>query len=164
MDKTNETIDSSTDTTSQDVEIVLDESLDTEAQLNALKEQNKKLFARAKSAETLLKQKPQKTSEDTPKEDRPKYTIDDEVIDLRLAGYSKGDVEFIMKNGGSKVLEDKTSYVTIALNTKREQAKAEQAANQTQESSSLSEVERKYTPEMLKNMSIAEMEKILPFA
>ena len=164
MDKTNETIDSSTDTTSQDVEIVLDESLDTEAQLNALKEQNKKLFARAKSAETLLKQTPKKVPEATQEDSSNIYGMSKEALQMRLDGYSEAETEFIVRNGGRKALEDKTSYVAIALNTKREQARAENAANQTQDSSSMSEVERKYTPEQMKNMTAAELAKILPHA
>lgn len=89
--------------------------------------------------------------------------VPDEVIDLRLDGYSKEEVEFIIKNGGRKALEDTNSFVSIALNTKREQAKAESAA-QIPDSSQLSEVERKFTPEQLKNMSAKELETLLPHA
>lgn len=101
------------------------------------------------------KSKPEVTSE---------YSLNDEVVDLRLDGYSKQDVDFIMKNGGRKVLEDKTSYVTIAIQARKEQAKAEAAANKVVDTSGMSEVERKYTPEMMKNMSTAELKKLLPHA
>lgn len=131
-----------------------------EIDVDALKEQNKKLFERAKSAETKLKEfksKPQS-------EPSPAYVLSDEIVDLRLEGYSKQDVEFIMKNGGRKSIEDKTSYVAIALNTKREQERAEREANKAPDNAGMSEVERKYTPEQLSKMSRAELEKILPYA
>lgn len=90
------------------------------------------------------------------------YGIEDEVLDLRLDGYTKDEVEFIMRNGGRKTLEDKNSMVTIALASKREQEQAEKAAAQVEDNTHLSEVERKFTPEQLANMSAEELEKILP--
>lgn len=148
--------------------INLDEEINLETNDNSvedtekLKELNKKLYERAKKAEAdkkalaeQLKQKPQEIT-------RTEYTLNDEVVDLRLDGYSKQDVDFIMKNGGRKALEDKNSYVSIALNTKREQAKAEAEASKGVDTSGQSEFERKYTPEMLKNMTKEELAKILP--
>lgn len=92
------------------------------------------------------------------------FTLNDEVVDLRLEGYSKDDVKFIMQNGGRKSLEDKNSYVAIALKARKEQAEAEAAANKVNDTSGMSEVERKYTPEQLKNMSLEELKKIVPRA
>ena len=129
-------------------------------------EAEKKLFARAKKAEAELKamREANKAKTEINTTDNRTAGVPDEVIDLRLDGYSKEEVDFIIKNGGRKVLEDKTSYVTIALNTKREQARAESEANKVSDSSNLSEVERKHTPEQLKNMSAKELEELLPHA
>lgn len=92
------------------------------------------------------------------------YTLNDEVVDLRLEGYSKDDVNFIMANGGRKVLEDKNSYVTIALKARKEQAQAEAAANKVVDTTGMTDIERKYTPEQLQNMSLEELKKIVPRA
>lgn len=163
--------------------IISDEELELELEpttenVAELKEKLKKaneakqqLFARAKKAEGFEKQDDgtwiKKAKTETPKPEPIKSNEkasdqEDERLELRLDGYSKDEVSFIMNNGGRKALEDKTSYVSIALNTKREQQKAEEAASKTPDVSSLSEVERKYTEEQLKNMSSKELAKILP--
>lgn len=159
-DNEHEIIDSTTNT-EMDTDLILDDA-SGEVDVEALKEQNKKLFERAKKAEAKLKQvKPtQNITNETPNT----YGVADEVLDLRLEGYSKSDVEFIMKNGGRKTLEDKNSLVAIAINQKKEQERAERASSQTVDTSSMSEVERKYTPEQLNNMSVSDLEKILPRA
>lgn len=87
-----------------------------------------------------------------------------EIADYIREGYSREDVDFIMRNGGKKALQDPKSIVSIALKTKREQVRAEQEANKLADTSTMSEVERKYTPAQLANMSSAELEKILPHA
>ncbi len=91
-----------------------------------------------------------------------KPTINDEIVDLRLDGYSKKEVEWIMTNGGRKSLDDPNSLVSIAIKAQREQTKAEAAASAVGDTSGLSEFERKYTPEQLRNMSVSDLEKILP--
>lgn len=108
----------------------------------------------------------EKVKQEQPTNPPPKevYSINDEVVDLRLDGYSKQEVDFILRNGGRKELEDKNSYVAIALNTKREQDRAEKEASKVTDTSGMSEVERKYTTEQMKNMTAAELEKILPRA
>lgn len=147
-----------------ELELELDGNEDAEALKAELEKKNKiikQVLARAKKAEAKAK------AESSPinnNQERSKLSIDDETLDLRLDGYTREEVEFIARNGGRKALEDKTSYVAIALNTKREQEKAERAASQTADTSGLSEFERKYTPEMLANMSVAELEKIVPKA
>ena len=157
-EENNENLDSQNET----VEVVTDDTTgdDTQVDIAKLQETNKKLFERAKKAEAdlkLYKGKPKETI-------TPPTDIEDERLELRLQGYSKEDVKFIMQNGGSKILEDKTSLVSIALEAKRAQQRAEQAAQQTTNTTGLSEVERKYTPAQLKNMSAKELEKILPHA
>jgi hypothetical protein len=92
------------------------------------------------------------------------YGVEDEVLDLRLEGYSKSDVEFIMKNGGRKALGDKNSLTFIAISQKRQQEKAENAASQVTDSSSKSDIEKKYSQEQLRNMSVKDLEALLPKA
>ena len=151
-------------TTNTEEEVVLEETTDGTEDVTDLREKlaraeeaKRQIHARAIRAEKALKEKPTSITKE-------EYTLNDEVVDLRLDGFSKDDVKFIMQNGGRKVLEDKNSYVSIALNTKREQARAEAEANKVVDTSGMSEIERKYTPDMLKNMSLEELKKIVPRA
>lgn len=130
-------------------------------------EARRQILARAKRAEAELKVEREKSIRAEVKPDtttNSEYSLNDEVVDLRLDGFTKADVEFIMKNGGRKALEDKTSYTSIAINARKEQAKAEAEANKVVDTSGMSEFERKFTPEMMKNMTSAELKKILPHA
>jgi hypothetical protein len=158
---TNENLDSEI----LDEEINLEENSTVE-DVGKIKELNKKLFERAKKAEADKKALAEQLKTAKPQENitRNEYTLNDEVVDLRLDGYTKQDVEFIMKNGGRKALEDKNSYTAIAINARKAQAKAEAEANKVVDTSGQSEFERKYTPEMLKNMTKEELKKILPHA
>lgn len=135
-------------------------------QLEKAAEARRQLTARAKKAEADLREAREKLAKAEPititPESKP-YQINDEVVDLRLDGYSKDEVEWIMKNGGRKELENENSYTAIAINARREQQKAEQAAN-IPDTVGLSEVERKYTPQQLAAMSVKELEQILPHA
>lgn len=90
--------------------------------------------------------------------------LEDEVADLILDGYSKDETKFILANGGRKALENKDSYVAIAINTKREQKRTEEAVSQTSSKSALSLGGKTYTEEQLRNMTPEEMEKVLPHA
>ncbi len=147
----------------------IDDPMILRDRVNKLENAKKQLTARAKKAEEearTLKEAGVK-AEAPPvisTSDSKPYEINDEVVDLRLDGYSKPEVEYIMKNGGRKELEDTTSYLSIAINTKREQTRAEEAANGTQDTAGLSEVERKYTPQQLAAMSVKELEALLPHA
>jgi len=169
----------------------VESTISTEAELDTLrdgvddpvvlKEQLKKesnarrqLTARAKRAEDErkaaqreaeeLRQKYEKSSDKNITNQSPTLNISDDVVDLRLDGYSKDEVAFILANGGRKALEDKNSYVSIAINTRREQLNAERQASKVQDTGNLSEIERKYTKEQLANMSVKELESILPHA
>lgn len=127
------------------------------------KKQYDQVFARAKTAEAELKQykKPIIKTEET--QDSNKAYSKDE-LDMRLEGYTAPEVEFIMRNGGKKELANANSPVAIAIKGMQEQRKAEHAASQTNSSSGSSEIEVKYTKEQLQNMSVKELEKILPKA
>lgn len=146
----------------------IDDPLVLRDALNKRDQAYRQVFARAKKAEeenrelkaTQIKAEPAITNNPSP--DSKPFEMNDEVVDLRLDGYSKDEVSWIMQNGGRKALEDTTSYTAIAINAKREQQRAEQAAGQTTESAGLSEIERKYTKEQLVNMPLKELEAILP--
>ena len=151
------------------------ETVDTPAvvteDVEALKEQNKKLFARAKTAEGFVlrdghwvkKEKPAETIINNPSV-TPRDILRSEEFVLHREGYSEDEIEVIMNNGGKKILENKSSPITLGIQASREQRGAENASSQVNSKSQLSEVERKYTPEQLQNMSAAELSKILPHA
>lgn len=154
------------DTIISDEELDLDLNLDGNDDVEVLKAQLEKerkarqqLTARAKAAEAKAKATHQTTNKEQTKD-----FFEDERFDLFSEGYSKETIKFIMKNGGKEVLKDPNSMVSIAVRTQMEQKKAEQAASQTADTSGMSELERKYTPEMLKNMTVKELEAIVPRA
>lgn len=148
----------------------IDDPMVLKEQLRKEADARRQLTARAKKAEEELRSLKTQTFQAESKEvtsvspESKPYEINDEVVDLRLDGYSKEEVAWIMKNGGRKELENPTSYTSIAINARREQQRAEQAASQTADTSGLSEIERKYTKEQLANMSVKELEAILPKA
>jgi hypothetical protein len=163
------TIDQVTPATNEGQEQELEINLDTpEESIDVLKEQlakereaKRQILARAKAAEETAKKLKETSTPPpapTPKNDSKGYDLD-EVTDLRLDGYSKDEVKFIMQNGGRKALED-NSFVKVAIEKIREQKKAEQAIPEME--SGKSEVERKYTQEQLSKMSAEELYKILP--
>lgn len=136
-----------------------------------LEETNKKLFARTKEAEGfkqdadgnwVKKEKPAEIINNPSV--TPKDILKSDEFVLHRMGYDETEIEVIMNNGGKKVLEDKSSPITLGIQASREQRGAEDASSKVNSSSQLSEVERKFTPEHLKNMSAAELSKILPHA
>lgn len=149
--------------TNTDEETELDLNLDDDTEdvivlrerLAKAEEAKRQIHARALRAEKALKEKPIIKDE---------FQLNDEVVDLRLDGYTKDDVSFIMKNGGRKALEDKNSYTAIAINARKEQARAEAEANKVVDTTGMSEIERKYTPDQLRNMSLDELKKLVPRA
>lgn len=97
-------------------------------------------------------------------ESKPYNILEDEVADLILGGYTKEDVRFIVANGGRKALEDKESYVSVAIAAKRDQRKTEDAVSQTSSKGYVAPGGKSYTEEQLKNMTPEEMMKVLPNA
>ncbi len=144
----------------------IDDPMVLKEQLRKEAEARRQLTARAKKAEDEVRTLKTQAIKEEPIINTPEtqVTLNDEVVDLRLDGYSKQEVEWIMKNGGRKVLDDPNSLVSIAIKAQREQLAAEQAAGQVANTVGLSEIERKYTPEQLRNMSVKELEAILPHA
>lgn len=137
-----------------------------------LEETNKKLYVRTKEAEGFIqdssgnwvkKEKPTEPIINNPSV-TPTDILRSDEFSLHRMGYDETEIEAIMKNGGKKILEDKSNPVTLGIVAHREQRGAEEAASKVQGSSQLSEVERKYTPDQLRNMTSAELSKILPHA
>lgn len=162
-----ENIDSTNDT-AEELNINLDET-SNEVDVDALKEQNKRLYARAKKAEGFVqdsngswvkRERPQTINNAV--ENKPYNILEDEVADLILDGYKKDEVKFIMANGGRKVLDDKSSYVAVAINSKREQRNTEDAVSQTSNKGFVASGGKTYTEEQLRNMTPEEMERVLP--
>lgn len=158
-----------------DVIIEIDPNLDAEARAKALEEQNKKLYARAKKAEGFIQdadgkwiKKPVETKPDPiikkEEQTKPSDILKADEFKLYRAGYTEDEIDLIMHNGGMKALENPKSPLSLGLKAAREQREAEEAAGKVQDTSGLSEVERKYTVEQLKKMSVKELEAILPHA
>lgn len=149
----------------QELEINLDVADDAEAlkaELAKKQDAIRQLTARAKAAEELVKKSRETFKPEPVVEQVANREVQlDEVVELRLDGYSKDEVAFIMKNGGRKSLED-NSFVKVAIEKIREQKKAEQAIPDMD--SNKSDIERKYTTEQLQKMPLKDLEKILPHA
>jgi len=122
------------------------------------REARKQLTARAKKAEEALK----KAKPDLQDNVEDKSVLNDEAVDLRLDGYSREEVDFILANGGRDALAKPDSYVSIALRAKREQIKAEEAAAKAKDTSQSTGTTKKYTRDQLEKLSSEELEKILP--
>jgi len=139
----------------------LDDTEDVEVlkeKLQKAEEARRQLTARAKRAEEALKKAPKPES---PKlEANAEDKVSDEVIDLRLDGYTRDEVAFIIKNGGRKALEN--SYVSTAINAMREQRQAEEQASKAKDTSGATSFEKKFPQEKLSKMSAEELAKILP--
>lgn len=155
----------------------VDDPMVLKAQLAKEAQARRALTARAIKAEDKLKEERERrvtleskyepvttNNQPSPVTEAKPYEINDEIVDLRLDGYSKDEVKWILQNGGRKSLEDPNSFVSIAIKTKREQTRAEQAASAVADTSQMSEIERRFTSEQLANMSVKELEKILPHA
>lgn len=128
-----------------------------------LEELNKKLFERAKKAEADAKALKEKTNiikeQEIPK---PSDILRSPEFRLHREGYNEDEIEIIMNNGGPSILENKTSPITLGIQASREQRKAEDAAALALGASGLSEIERKYTEQDLRNMKKEDLEKLLP--
>jgi len=120
----------------------------------------KQAIARAKKAEAEAKALKVSAAPKEHVEDKPAPSGDslETRVELRLQGFDKSAVEFIMNNGGLKALENPFIKKTVELMS--EQSRAEKA--QPDADSGKSEIEKKYTQEQLKNMSAEELYKILP--
>lgn len=170
MDNNNEVNDSTIiETSEQDTELELVDIEDVEALKAKVLEKDKfgrMQNSRARKAEEEAKalkaklaslEKPQTRTEPTDKVDSKVF---DDALELRLQGYSKKAVDFILRNGGVESLKE-DPYVKAAVESISTQEKAEKATATTIDSNK-SDIEKKYTEEQLRNMSRDELLKILP--
>lgn len=143
----------------QDVELVLEDDAEIlKAEIAKKDAIIKQVTARAHQAEAKLKNNSVATKETKQPVDGNKEIFND-ALELRLQGYSKEEVEFIIKNGGVKSVTD-NPFVKAAVETMKEQRKAEQSVSTTD--TGKSEIETKFTPEQIAKMSVEELEKHLP--
>ena len=155
---------------SQNGEEVADVTLEDTDDVEVLKEKfakvsetNKKLYARTKEAEAKLKEvKPPKPIIQQQEQPKPSDILKADEFKLYRAGYTESEIDLIMHNGGAKILEDKTNPLVLGLQAAKEQRGAEDAASKVSEASGLSEIERKYTEQDLRNMKKEDLEKLLP--
>lgn len=151
-----ENLDSQIEETQDEVQLTVDDYRKLEAEKAALEEKNRKLYARLKKEESSDKKPLVETQ-------KPSYS-DTEFTRLKLKvdyGISDPDaLDFIIKNGGEKALEN--PYIKQTIDNIVTQKKAEQAS--VYEESGKSEVEKKYSTDQLKSMPSEELEKILPHA
>ena len=116
-----------------------------------LENKNKQLYARVKKSEPL------KTNAET-----NSATIED--VNLKLEMNSRGIplelLSDVKKYGGVKALDD--PFIKPSLDSKIQQMKAEKATEIN--SSQKSAIEKQYTPQELRAMPTAELEKLLPHA
>lgn len=162
MEQDEQVLKEATISSEEEENLDLDDTEDVEAlkeQLQKERDARRQLTARAKRAEEALKTapKPESPTLEANAEDK----INDEAIDLRLDGYSKDEVSFILKNGGRKALET-NSYVSTAINAMREQRKAEDEASKAKDTSGVTTFEKKFPQDKLEKMSAEELAKILP--
>ncbi len=145
---------------------------DAAEKLAALEEQNKKLYARAKTAEGFIldsdgswvkKEKPTPIIEKTVTQ-KPSDILKADEFKLYRMGYDERQIDIIMQNGGIKILDDKSHPLTLGLERSREQRAAEDAAGLVGDKSGLSEVERKYTPEQMRNMKKEDLANLIGYA
>lgn len=157
--------------TSEGQEEEIPEGLSPEEELEKVKEQNKKLFARAKRAEEAekkLKESASLAKGDT-KDEKTKVeekgttgTSSDlekrfERVELQVKGFAEDEIDFIMSLGGKKALENEFVATTIqVMKDKKKSAEADP------DGSTKATVYKKYTEEDLKNMSLKDLEKIIP--
>lgn len=139
----------------------------TKEDYEALVSRNRKLFARiqkAKEKKAKEQDAPNANNAAPSNDDAAKKASDDsawkERMELKTEGYNEDEIAFIQQSGGRKSLENQ--YVKQAIESMRAQKKAEAAAVET--TAGKSEIEKQYTDEQLRNMSTAELEKILPKA
>lgn len=145
-------------------ELAIPETLDAEQQaaVEAIKEQNKQLFARAKKAEELAKELKAKVVPEQPKVEQPSVVTptDLEKLNLRMDGYSEEEVTFIMRNGGVKAKNDE--FVTAGINSLRDaKKKATQSEDANPSISSKSPIFKKYSEDQIREMPLAELEKLV---
>lgn len=154
QDENNENIDSLNDTGSA--------TETAEERLSRLEETNKKLYERTKKAEAEAKALKEKSAISEQPVTKPSDILKADEFKLYRLGYSEAEIDLIMHNGGAKILEDKNNPLVLGLQAAKEQRSAEDAASRVSDSSGLSDIERKYTEQDMRNMKKEDLEKLIP--
>lgn len=157
------------DSTNTGVDITAETNTTEEVDVEKLMESNRKLFERTKKAEAEAKalRDASKSKTDISEKQgntKPSDILKADEFKLYREGYNESEIDFIMHNGGRKILEDEKSPLTLGLRVSREQRKAEEASGQTSDKTGLSEVERKYTTEQMRNMKPDDLAKLIGYA
>ncbi len=139
-----------------------------EQRASRIEETNKKLYKRMKDAEAEAKEAKAKLSEIKPTISDPSVPKASDILKqdefkLYRAGYTEVEIDLIMHNGGMKILEDKTNPLVLGLIASKEQRGAEDAASRVSDSSGLSDIERKYTEQDMRNMKKEDLEKLIGY-
>ena len=95
---------------------------------------------------------------------KPSDILKADEFKLYRQGYSESEIDLIMHNGGAKILEDKANPLVLGLQASKEQRTAEDASAKANSGSGISEIERKYTEQDMRNMSKEDLAKLLPHA
>lgn len=142
------------------VEAVAEKTEPTLEDYQALAQKNKELYIRLKKTEAKAKEAKLEPAPKLSAEPDPKLNERLDRIELQTKGYSDEEIDFMLPLGGKKAIENE--FVKAAIESKRQQKRAEAATVDTD--SAKSDIEKKYTAEQIKDMSVADMEKILPRA
>lgn len=143
------------------------------AENQRIKEQNARLFERAKRAEGFTKdsdgnwvkkEKPQSDDITSKQGHKPSDILKADEFKLYRQGYSEEEIDLVMHNGGIKALADEKSPLAMGLKFAREQRLAEEASGKVADTSGQSEVERKYTPEQMRSMKKEDLAKLIGYA
>lgn len=145
----------------QPTEDIVDDNTPTVDDYNALQKKLQTAIAQkehwrskaTRSKDEVTEQKPLQTTANADDAWRQK-------MELKVEGFSEDEVDFILKNGGRKGLEN--PFVKTAIDSIRTQKQAESAVVDTD--TGKSEIEKKYPLEEQRKMSVADLDKILPKA
>jgi len=117
-------------------------------------------FAEKTAIENKELKKKLKALEGKPSVESPNADERFERLELKTEGYSREEIDFIMQNGGSKVLENKDNNLVLdAIEASRKKKKSLDA---TPSGTNKSPVFQRYSQDDLNGMSLADLEKIIP--
>lgn len=141
-----------------------------EERASRLEATNKKLYERTKKAEAEAKEAREAVVKPAISEpviqnqpiQRASDILKADEFKLYRAGYTESEIDLIMHNGGAKLLEEKTNPLVLGLQAAKEQRGAEDAASATRDSSGLSDIERQYSEQDMRNMKKEDLEKLIP--
>lgn len=154
------------DIDSEDDELEVDQEENNQPEVDKksdLTERERQLLARVKKAEAKVKKFKETLADEEDTKPLIKKTNDInleerfERLELKGDGYSTEEIDYIMKNGGSKALKD--PYIKKTIDVMRNEKVSEDAIP---DSSAKSGTYKNYTSQDLKKMSLDELDKIVP--